>query len=250
MTVALAGLVFEAWADLDRATADLSREDAERRRLRLIDATCPLVAKVHAEARRFADHGYDIALIGHADHEEVEGTVGEAPERIHVVESVEDADRLDVVDPGRVAYLTQTTLAVGETRAIVDRLQERFPDLVGPPNDDICYATQNRQEAIAAVAAEAELVLVVGSANSSNSKRLVEVASAAGCRAHLVDGAADIRLEWLDGVRRIGLTAGASAPEAKVREVEAALAALGPITTEERTVHRETVTFRLPKEVR
>lgn len=226
------------------------RRAAEARDLNVIDATCPLVAKVHSEARRFANDGYDIVLIGHDDHEEVEGTVGEARAHVTVVATESDVDDLRVDNPDRVAYLTQTTLAVNETQGVVDRLRSRYPALVGPSSDDICYATQNRQEAVVEVAAECDLVLVVGSSNSSNSNRLVEVAQAAGCASHLIDDASDIRLEWLDGVATIGLTAGASAPESKVREVVAAVESLGPVVVEERTVHQESVTFRLPAEVR
>ena len=226
------------------------RRRAEERRLRVIDATCPLVGKVHAEARRFAAQGYDIVLIGHDDHEEVEGTVGEAPGRIAVVASLEDVDALEVVDPDRVAYLTQTTLATDEVTGIVSHLKERFPTLVGPRREDICYATQNRQDAVVSIAPDADVVLVVGSPNSSNSARLTEVAARAGSRAYLVDGCGDIRLSWLDGAGTIGITAGASAPESKVREVLAAISSLGATTVEERIVHREDVTFALPSEVR
>jgi 4-hydroxy-3-methylbut-2-enyl diphosphate reductase len=226
------------------------RRRATERHLRVIDATCPLVGKVHAEARRFAQRGYDIVLIGHADHEEVEGTIGEAPEQITVIGSEADVDTLDVGDPDRVAYLTQTTLATDETAGIVDRLAQRYPTLVGPRSEDICYATQNRQEAVAAIAPDVDVVLVVGSKNSSNSMRLTEVAARAGCHAFLVDGSADIRLDWLDGVETIGVTAGASAPESKVREVVAAIGSLGPLTVDERVLHEEAVSFRLPPEVR
>ena len=226
------------------------RRAADARDLNVIDATCPLVAKVHSEARRFANDGYDIVLIGHDDHEEVEGTIGEAPGKVSVVATESDVDDLELNNPDRVAYLTQTTLAVNETQGVVDRLQSRFPALVGPNSDDICYATQNRQEAVIAMAAECDLILVVGSTNSSNSNRLVEVAEVAGCQSHLIDDAGDIRLEWLDGVTTVGVTAGASAPESKVREVVAAIESLGPVVVEERTVHEESVTFRLPAEVR
>ncbi len=226
------------------------RRQATMRDLQVIDATCPLVAKVHAEARRFADRDHDIVLVGHRDHEEVEGTVGEAPDRITVVASTDEVDTLVVDNPERVAYLTQTTLAVGETQAIVERIRSRFPALVGPRSDDICYATQNRQEAVEAIAPHCDLVLVVGSPNSSNSKRLVEVATAAGSTARLIDEVDDLRLEWLDGARTVGITAGASAPEDKVQEVVAAIASIGPVTVEEHVAHEETVTFRLPQEVR
>jgi 4-hydroxy-3-methylbut-2-enyl diphosphate reductase len=226
------------------------RRRATERHLRVIDATCPLVGKVHAEARRFADRGYDIVLIGHDDHEEVEGTIGEAPGRITVVASPADVDTLELREPDRVAYLTQTTLATDEVSGIVARLRDRYPTLVGPRRDDICYATQNRQEAVAAIAPDADVVLVVGSPNSSNSIRLTEVAARSGSPAHLVDSSGDIRFEWLDGATTIGITAGASAPESKVREVIAAIGSLGPVTVDERKVHDENVLFTLPPEVR
>ena len=226
------------------------RDNAERRQLKVIDATCPLVAKVHTEARYFADRGYDIILVGHAEHEEVEGTVGEVPGRITVVATTDDVDRLEVTDPDRVAYLTQTTLAVHETDGIVTRLRERFPTLAGPRREDICYATQNRQEAIAAIAGNADLVLVIGSPNSSNSRRLAEVASRAGVPAHLIDECSDMRLDWLQGANTIAITAGASAPESKVAEVVAAIGALGDIDVREHKIIEETVTFKLPREVR
>jgi 4-hydroxy-3-methylbut-2-enyl diphosphate reductase len=226
------------------------RAEAETRQLRVIDATCPLVAKVHAEARRFAARDFDIVLIGHAEHEEIQGTTGEAPERITVVSSTAEIDALSVADPERVAYLTQTTLAVDQTAEIVDRLRERFPAAVGPHTDDICYATQNRQEALAAVAARSDVVLVVGSTNSSNSMRLAEVAKRSGCRAYLVDGTADLRLGWLADAPTVGISAGASAPEDKVLEVVAALRALGTVTVEELRVREETLAFSVPPEVR
>ena len=226
------------------------RRRAAERHLVVIDATCPLVGKVHAEARRFAQGDYDIVLIGHQDHEEVDGTLGEAPERITVVASAAEVDALDVRSPERVAYLTQTTLATDEVAGILDHLKQRYPAAIGPRSDDICYATQNRQEAVAAIAPESDVVLVVGSANSSNSKRLTEVATRAGGRAHLIDGSGDIRLDWLDGARTIGVTAGASAPESKVREVVAAIASLGPVTVDERTLLDENVSFPLPPELR
>lgn len=222
------------------------RNEATERNLRVIDATCPLVAKVHNEARRFAERDYDIVLIGHDDHEEVVGTVGEAPGRIQVIDSPDEVDGLSVRDPGRVAFLTQTTLAVDEVDGIVTRLRERFPDLAGPRREDICYATQNRQEAVTAIAAETDLVVVVGSANSSNSRRLVEVAERRGVRARLVDGPDDLDLAWLESADRVGVSAGASAPESKVHEVVAAIASLGPVTVTERTVVVEDVSFPLP----
>ena len=212
------------------------REQADERELALIDATCPLVAKVHREARQFADAGYTIVLVGHDGHDEVEGTVGHAPDRIKLVATVEEAEQVEVDDPGRVAYLTQTTLAVDETRAVVAALEKRFPELVGPRSDDICYATQNRQDAVRAIAQVSDVVLVIGSPNSSNSNRLVEVSRRAGTPAHLIDDEEGIELEWLEGVNTIGLTAGASAPERIVRRVLEALGGLGPVEVEERSV--------------
>jgi 4-hydroxy-3-methylbut-2-enyl diphosphate reductase len=222
------------------------RAQAAARGLDVIDATCPLVAKVHAEARRFASSGHDIVLIGHEGHEEVEGTVGEAPDRTQVISSEDDVERLEVLDPARVAFLTQTTLAVDETASVVETLRQRFPSLVGPSSDDICYATQNRQDAVRALAEDCDAVLVVGSENSSNSRRLVEVSERAGCRALLVGHAGDIPPDWLVGVRRVGLTAGASAPEALVDEVVQALDGLGGVSVSERTVADEDVQFKLP----
>lgn len=226
------------------------RAEAERRGLDVIDATCPLVTKVHAEARRFAGRGDTVVLIGHAGHEEVEGTLGEAPDHTVLVETPEDAARLRVEDPERVSYLTQTTLAVDETAEVVDTLRARFPALRGPGSDDICYATTNRQDALQAIAAEADLILVVGSSNSSNSLRLVELAERGGTPAHLVDDAGDIRPDWLAGVATVGLTAGASAPHHLVEAVIAALAGLGPVTVSEHETVRETVHFTLPTPVR
>ncbi len=226
------------------------RAAAAARGLDVIDATCPLVAKVHAEARRFAATGYDIVLVGHEGHEEVEGTSGEAPGRIHVIAAADEVDRLQVQDPERVAYLTQTTLAVDDTVSVIDALRARFPAAVGPSSSDICYATQNRQDAVRAVAAECDLTLVVGSGNSSNSRRLVEVAERAGCRALLIETAGDIDPEALVGVRRVGLTAGASAPEELVESVVRALDAVGGATVAERRVATERVQFKLPPEIR
>jgi 4-hydroxy-3-methylbut-2-en-1-yl diphosphate reductase len=223
------------------------RAEAARRGLDVIDATCPLVTKVHAEARRFAARGDTVVLVGHAGHEEVEGTMGEAPENMVLVESADDVGRLDVEDPGKVSYLMQTTLAVDEAEGVVNALRERYPDLKGPASDDICYATTNRQEALTAIASEADLVLVVGSANSSNSVRLVELARRHGTRAHLIDDVSDIRPEWLTGVRVVGVTAGASAPPGLVGEV---VASLNPVTVEERETARETIQFTLPPAVR
>jgi 4-hydroxy-3-methylbut-2-enyl diphosphate reductase len=226
------------------------RAAAEERELDVIDATCPLVSKVHAEARRFASSGYEIVLIGHQGHEEVEGTFGEAPERTRVVAGADEVAGLEVEDPERVAYLTQTTLAVDETAGVVDALRERFPSLAGPASSDICYATQNRQDAVRAVAPECDLLLVVGSQNSSNSRRLVEVAERAGCPAMLIESAADLPPERLVGTRRVGLSAGASAPDALVRRVVEAIDALGGAEVRESSVASEDVVFKLPPEVR
>jgi 4-hydroxy-3-methylbut-2-enyl diphosphate reductase len=226
------------------------RLDADRRDLFVIDATCPLVAKVHHEARRHRDDGHHIVLIGHADHEEVIGTVGEARERISVVERPEDVERLDIADGEQVVYLTQTTLALDETAEVVAALHDRYPSIMGPRADDICYATQNRQEAVRAIASECDLVIVVGSANSSNTNRLAEVARRAGCAAVLVDDASELDLDRLAAARTIGVTAGASAPEELVEAVIAAIDALGPAAVEERRVIDETIQFRLPAEVR
>ncbi len=226
------------------------RAGAARRHLDVIDATCPLVAKVHAEARRFARAGFDIVLVGHRGHEEVEGTLGEAPERTHVIASIDEVHHLSVRSPDRVAYLTQTTLAIDETAGVVEALRERFPALVGPSSSDICYATQNRQDAVRALASDCDVVLVVGSSNSSNSRRLVEVAERAGCGAALIEEGGDIQPELLIGRRRVGLTAGASAPEALVEGVVRALDGLGGAAVGERSVAHEDVHFKLPPEVR
>jgi 4-hydroxy-3-methylbut-2-enyl diphosphate reductase len=226
------------------------RLEADRRGLRPIDATCPLVAKVHAEARRFATEGYLVAFIGHAGHEEVEGTLGEAPAAMALVESAADVARLRPADPGKVAYLMQTTLSVDEASTMVDALTDRFPAARGPGSDDICYATTNRQLAVKAIAEQCDLVLVAGSANSSNSRRLVETAERAGTPAYLVDGPEDIELGWLAGASAIGITAGASAPPAVVSQITSALAGLGQLDIIERTVVAESVQFGLPKEVR
>ena len=226
------------------------RAEASERGLNVIDATCPLVAKVHAEARRFAGSGFDIVLVGHEGHEEVEGTFGEAPGRTHVIAGVDEVDTLQVDDPEKVAYLTQTTLAVDETAEVVEALRQRFPALVGPKASDICYATQNRQDAVRALAAECDLVLVVGSTNSSNSRRLVEVAQRAGCPAMLVEDASEIPPELLIDVERVGVTAGASAPESLVEGVVRALDGLGGATLSERTVATEDIHFKLPAELR
>jgi 4-hydroxy-3-methylbut-2-enyl diphosphate reductase len=226
------------------------RARAAGRGLDVIDATCPLVAKVHAEARRFAASNFDIVLVGHEGHEEVQGTSGEAPDRTHVLATPDDVAKLNVGDPERVAYLTQTTLAVDDTASVIEALRARFPAAVGPPSSDICYATQNRQDAVRALAKECDLVLVVGSANSSNSRRLVEVAQRTGCRALLIEGPTDIPPETLVSARRVGVTAGASAPEALVEAVIRAIDGLGGATVSERSVATEDVHFKLPPEVR
>jgi 4-hydroxy-3-methylbut-2-en-1-yl diphosphate reductase len=226
------------------------REAAQDRGLSVIDATCPLVSKVHAEARRFAREGYTVALIGHAGHEEVEGTLGEAPESTVLVETAADVAALRPRDSSKVAYLMQTTLAVDEAADVSAALRERFPRMRAPGSDDICYATTNRQAAVRAVAQEADLVLVAGSKNSSNSVRLVERSERAGTPAHLIDGATDIELSWLSGVSVVGLTAGASAPPAVVSEIISALSGLGPVTVTERITTTESVQFGLPREVR
>lgn len=225
------------------------RAEAARRGLAVVDATCPLVTKVHAEARRFAGRGDTVVLIGHAGHEEVEGTMGEAPDQTVLVWSADEVAQLRVPDPERVSYLTQTTLAIDETAEVVDALRDRFPAVRGPASDDICYATTNRQEALAAIADESDLVLVVGSTNSSNSQRLVELARRHRVAAYLIDGPADLRPEWLAGAEVVGVTAGASAPPGVVDAVVAALAALGPVTVIEREVARETIHFALPPAV-
>ncbi|QFZ19315.1 4-hydroxy-3-methylbut-2-enyl diphosphate reductase [Saccharothrix syringae] len=223
------------------------RREAARRGLDVVDATCPLVTKVHSEAKRYVARGDTVVLIGHAGHEEVEGTLGEAPDRILLVESVADVEALEVPDPTRVSYLTQTTLAVDETAEVLGALKARFPALRGPASADICYATTNRQEAVREVALDADLVLVVGSANSSNSVRMVELARRTGTPAHLVDDASGIRPEWLEGVRVVGLSAGASAPPHLVDEV---IEALGAWDVQVRETTRETVQFTLPAAVR
>lgn len=226
-------------------------DEAAARNLRTIDATCPLVTKVHVEARRFADDNYDILLIGHAGHEEVVGTTGEAPAHITLVDGPGEAAHVQVRDPARVAYLSQTTLSVDETDAVVTALRERFPLLQGPPSDDICYATQNRQTAVKSIAADSDLVLVVGSRNSSNSVRLVEVALDAGARAsYLVDDASELREEWLTDVATVGLTSGASVPDELVHGVLAWLSQRGYADVTEVESAREHLIFALPQELR
>ncbi len=227
------------------------REDAAERNLHTIDATCPLVTKVHNEARRFAAQGYDILLIGHEGHEEVIGTTGEAPASIHLVDGPAGSAEVQVRDPARIAWLSQTTLSVDETKETVAALRQRFPQLVDPPSDDICYATQNRQTAVKQIAAAADVVIVVGSQNSSNSVRLVEVALDAGASAaYLVDDAASVKQEWLEGVSTVGLTSGASVPEDLVAGVLAGLADRGFTTVEEIETVPESLQFALPHELR
>jgi 4-hydroxy-3-methylbut-2-enyl diphosphate reductase len=228
--------------------------NAERRSLKTIDATCPLVTKVHVEARKFAEGGYTMVLIGHEGHEEVEGTTGEAPESIVLVQTADDVDRLrvpeDVPDPSRVAYITQTTLSVDETTQIIDRLRERFPEIVGPKSDDICYATTNRQIAVKQLASECDLVLVIGSTNSSNSNRLVEVAREHGARSHLIDNSLQVKEEWLDGVDTVGITSGASAPEELVSQLVDFFRDRGADDVSELRTVDEDVRFMLPKDIR
>src|ERR1700693_3949519 len=226
-----------------------TREEARLRQLRVIDATCPLVTKVHLEALKFARENRTIVLIGHKDHQEIVGTSGEAPEQTVVVDSVEAVNQLEVKDPSQLAYLTQTTLSLYDTREIVARLRERFPQIAGPASDDICYATQNRQEAVEHVARDVELILVVGSPNSSNSNRLVEVARRSGVKARLIDDASMIQPEWLEGVESVGLTAGASAPEVLVEHVSDRLAGLGFTDQRDFDLIREDVRFTLPPEL-
>ncbi|HZU44792.1 MAG TPA: 4-hydroxy-3-methylbut-2-enyl diphosphate reductase [Terriglobales bacterium] len=225
------------------------REASERRRLRVIDATCPLVTKVHVEAVKFAREGYSLILIGHRDHDEVIGTLGEAPKVTQVVGSPDQVESLTVPDPNRVAYLTQTTLSLDETRDIIEALKKKYPNIKGPAAQDICYATENRQLAVKHVASEADLLLVVGSDNSSNSNRLVEVARNLGTQAHLIENCRAIRPEWLKGVKTIALTAGASAPEVLVEEVVKYLAGVGFANVRELEVMPENVRFGLPPEI-
>jgi 4-hydroxy-3-methylbut-2-enyl diphosphate reductase len=227
------------------------RQEAKDRQLRTIDATCPLVTKVHMEATRFAREGFDILLIGHRGHEEVEGTSGEAPDHIQVVDGPDDIANVTVRDPERVVWLSQTTLSVDETLETVDQLKERFPGMSAPPSDDICYATQNRQQAVKQMAGECDLVIVVGSTNSSNSVRLVEVALDAGARAsHLVDFAEEIDPAWLHGVQTVGVTSGASVPETLVQQVLAWLAEREYTDVERVVAAEEKVVFALPHELK
>ena len=223
---------------------------AAERGLSTIDATCPLVTKVHVEAKKFAADGYTIVLIGHAGHEEVEGTMGEAPEHIVLVESEADVDALEVEDPSRMAYISQTTLSVDETRTIINRLREKFPQIAGPRTDDICYATTNRQAAVKQMAVECDLVLVIGSQNSSNSLRLVDVARDYGTESYLIDNAGQVDEAWLDGKRVVGISSGASAPEELVERLVAYFTDRGVTDVSEFEVIREDVRFMLPKRIR
>ncbi len=225
-------------------------EDAEARGLRTIDATCPLVTKVHREALKFAAEGYTIVLIGHAGHEEVEGTMGEAPDNIVLVETEADVDALEVADPSRIAHISQTTLSVDETRAIIARLREKFPQIIGPRTDDICYATTNRQLAVRELATQCDLVLVIGSKNSSNSQRLVDVARDFGADAHLIDNETEVDEAWLEGKRVVGITSGASAPDVLVQRLVDFFKARGTEQVETLEVLREDVRFMLPKSIR
>jgi len=226
------------------------REEAKQRGLRVIDATCPLVTKVHLEALRYARDGYEILVVGHRGHVEVVGTLGHAPDRMHLVETVDDVAAVEVRDPERVAVVTQTTLSVDDTREIVEAVRRRFPRVRLPAKDDICYATQNRQTAVKELARQAELVLVVGSPTSSNANRLVEVARNAGGRARLIEHAGDIDASWLSDVRVVGLTAGASTPESLVQDSIAHLGRLGFDRVRELTTAEEHVSFPLPRELR
>src|SRR3954465_14442664 len=224
--------------------------NAGARGLKTIDATCPLVTKVHVEAKKFAAQGYTIVLIGHEGHEEVEGTMGEAPDNIVLIETEEDVERLEVDDPDKIAYISQTTLSVDETSAIILKLRGRFPNIGGPRTDDICYATTNRQTAVRQMAAHCDLVLVIGSRNSSNSNRLVEVARDHGAEAHLIDNESQVQEEWIHGKRVVGITSGASAPEELVKRVVNWFRLRGTDDVEEFDVVQEDVRFMLPKEIR
>ena len=223
------------------------RREAQRRGFTVFDATCPLVTKVHVEVTKMREQGYDVVMIGHRGHPEAEGTLGQSDTGMHLVESVEDVAALEVPDPSRVAYVTQTTLSVDDAAHIVAALKQRFPGIVGPKRDDICYATQNRQDAVRLMVPQCDLVIVVGSATSSNSNRLREVAEQRHVEAHMVDRAEDIDVRWLEGKRRIGVTAGASAPEHLVAEVVARLRALGAASVRELPGIAETIVFPMPK---
>jgi 4-hydroxy-3-methylbut-2-enyl diphosphate reductase len=224
--------------------------NAGQRRLQTIDATCPLVTKVHVEAKKFAAEGYTIVLVGHAGHEEVEGTMGEAPDNIVLIENERDVDELEVEDPSKVAYISQTTLSVDETRAVINRLRERFPQIIGPRTDDICYATTNRQAAVKQLARKCDLVLVIGSRNSSNSNRLVEVAREHGADSHLIDNETEVREEWLEGKPVVGITSGASAPDELVQRLVRFFEGRGTSDVEVLEVVQEDVRFMLPKTIR
>jgi 4-hydroxy-3-methylbut-2-enyl diphosphate reductase len=226
------------------------RRMAAQRRLKTVDATCPLVTKVHKEAVRYAKAGYTVILIGHAGHDEVVGTMGEAPESIVLVQTLEDVDRLEIPKTGKLAYLTQTTLSVDDAKQIIDRLRRRFPGIVGPPKEDICYATQNRQEAVRILSRQADIVLVVGSGNSSNSLRLAELARSTGVRAYLVDGPSEIDPGWFSGEETVAISAGASAPEAVVQECLGLLQDRFQATVESCVVRQERVRFLLPEPLR
>jgi 4-hydroxy-3-methylbut-2-en-1-yl diphosphate reductase len=225
-------------------------ENSAARGLRTIDATCPLVTKVHVEARKFAAQGYTIVLIGHEGHEEVEGTTGEAPDNIVLVQTAGDVDDLELPDPNRVAYITQTTLSVDETTEIIECLKEKFPAIVGPKTDDICYATTNRQWAVKELARQCDLVLVIGSTNSSNSNRLVEVAREHGSRSHLIDNSLQVDEEWLEGVETVGITSGASAPEQLVEQLVEFFRERGAEDVSEVRTVDEDVRFMLPGKIR
>jgi 4-hydroxy-3-methylbut-2-enyl diphosphate reductase len=224
--------------------------NAGRRSLKTIDATCPLVTKVHVEAKKFAKEGYTIVLIGHAGHEEVEGTMGEAPDHIVLIETEDDVERLELEDPDKVAYISQTTLSVDETRAIILKLREKFPNITGPRTDDICYATTNRQMAVRQMARECDLVLVIGSRNSSNSNRLVEVARDHGSDSYLIDNESQVKEEWLEGKRVVGISSGASAPEELVQRLVDFFRERGTDDVSEFEVVQENVRFMMPKEIR
>jgi 4-hydroxy-3-methylbut-2-en-1-yl diphosphate reductase len=224
--------------------------NSEQRGLNVIDATCPLVTKVHREALKFASEDYTIVMIGHAGHEEVEGTMGEAPDNIVLVENEADVDALEIADPSKMAYISQTTLSVDETLAVIGRLRERFPSITGPRTDDICYATTNRQMAVKQLAQACDLVLVIGSRNSSNSNRLVEVAREHGAASHLIDNESQVLDEWLDGMRVVGITSGASAPEELVQRLVQFFRDRGTEDVQELEVVQEDVRFMLPKKIR
>ncbi len=225
------------------------RGEAEARDLRVFDATCPLVTKVHVEVSKMREAGREIVMIGHRGHPEVEGTMGQSVEGMHLVETAADVVRLQVRDPGKLSYVTQTTLSVDDAAAIVGALKARFPAITGPKKDDICYATQNRQDAVKFMAPQCDVVIVVGSPNSSNSNRLREVAQSRGIEAHMVDNASELKAEWITGKRRVGVTAGASAPEVLVNELIARLTALGATSVRQLDGASESVVFTLPREL-